>query len=64
MKSLLLASILAMASTSMVPLGTSYRGRNREPRNKYGLTPEQSMKMKDMSPKDKKRYLKEIGKVK
>lgn len=60
-----MATVLAMAATGMDPMGPSYRVRkSKEPKNKYNLSPEQSMKLKDMSPKEKKQYLKEIGKVK
>ena len=33
----------------------------REPKNKYNLTPEQIEEMKSMTPKEKKRFLKGIG---
>jgi len=35
----------------------------REPKNKYNLTPEQLEKMADMTPKEKKAYLKTLNKM-
>lgn len=63
MKSLAIASLLAMASLTHSELGEFYPRprRKRETRNKYNLKPEQIEAMETMSPKEKKKFLRGLN---
>jgi len=63
-RAMLLASILGMTMGSSFDIDgiTRLPRKEKEPKNKYGLTEEQIAAMENMTPKEKKRFLKSLGK--